>query len=137
MERLAAVAGLALVLAAAGYLLLLGGSALVRPKLAAQFLGGFATTPTLHFAELAIRLLIGSAFVFSAPRLAYGTAIAAVGWVLIATSVLLALVPWRLHRRFAAWSVPRALQYLPLIGLAALAGGLGLVAAVFLPRVAE
>jgi len=136
MDRVVAVTGLGLVLAAAGFLVVLGGSALVRPALAKQFLGGFATTRALHFLELALRSVIGGAFIVSAPRLAFGSAIAAFGWVLLATSLLLALLPWRLHQRFAAWSVPQALPYLPLIGIASLAGGFGLVAAVFLPRAA-
>jgi hypothetical protein len=136
MDRVVAVTGLGLVLAAAGYLLLLGGSALLRPAYAARFLGGFATTPTRHVTELALRILVGGGFVVSAPRVAGGAAIAGVGWILIGTSLVLAVIPWRLHQRFAKWSVPQALPYLPFIGVAALAGGLGLVAAVLLPRVA-
>lgn len=136
MDRVIALAGLTIVLAAAVYLLLLGGSAFLRPTLAARFLGQFATTPRLHFFELALRIVTGAAFVSCAPRLAYGNAVAALGWVLVGTSAVLALVPWRLHRRFAAWSVPQALQYLPIIGLASIAGGLGLCAAVVLPHLA-
>lgn len=136
MNRVVTVLGLSLVLASAGYLLILGASALLRPKIAARFLSGLATTQALHITELAIRIVVGIAFVSSAPHVAFSPVIAALGWVLIGTSVVLALVPWRLHQRFAAWSVPQALQYLPLIGFSSLAGGLGLVAAVLLPRAA-
>jgi hypothetical protein len=136
MDRVIAVAGLTIVLAAATYLVVLGGSALFRPELAERFLGGHATTRTLHFLELALRIIAGAAFVISAPRLALGNAVAVLGWVLVGTSLALAIVPWRLHQRFAAWSVPQALQYLPMIGVASLAGGLGLLAAVVLPHVA-
>ncbi|MBX9855338.1 MAG: hypothetical protein K2Y26_07425 [Gemmatimonadaceae bacterium] len=136
MDRVIVWVGLIIVLTAATYLVVLGGSALFRPALARQFLRGFATTQTLHFLELALRIVAGGAFIMSAPRLALGDAVAALGWVLVGTSLVLALIPWRLHQRFAAWSVPQALQYLPLIGVVALAGGLGLIAAVVLPRVA-
>lgn len=136
MDHVIAWAGLIIVLAAATYLVVLGGTALFRPALAARFLGGFATTQTLHFLELALRIVAGGAFVMSAPRLALGDAVATLGWVLVGTSLVLAFVPWRLHQRFAAWSVPQALHYLPLIGVASLAGGLGLIAAVVLPLVA-
>jgi hypothetical protein len=135
MDRVIALTGLIIVLAAAAYLVVLGGSALFRPALATRFLRGFATTQALHYLELALRIVAGSAFVMSAPRLALGNAVAALGWVLVGTSLVLALLPWRLHERFAAWSVPQALQYLPLIGVASLAGGLGLIAAVVLPLV--
>lgn len=135
MNRVFAVAGLTIVLAAAAYLVLLGASALWRPAIATRFLGGFATTQRLHFIELALRIVTGAAFIFSAPRLAHGNAVAVLGWVLVGTSIVLALVPWRLHQRFAAWSVPQALKFLPMIGVASLTGGLGLIAAVVLPHI--
>ncbi len=78
-------------------------------------------------------MLAGSALVLSAPRMAVRTAFLAFGWVLIGTSLLLALVPWRLHQRFAAWSVPRATQHTPLIGVGSIAEGIGVIAALFLP----
>lgn len=128
------VAALTIVLAAAAYLVLLGGAALFRPALAERFLGGHATTRGRHFLELALRMVAGAAFVVSAPRLAVGNAVAVLGWVLVGTSLVLAIVPWRVHQRFAAWSVPQVLRYLPMIGVASVAGGLGLLAAVVLPR---
>jgi hypothetical protein len=54
MERVIAAAGLTIVLAAAAYLVVLGGGALFRPALAERFLGRHATTRTLHFLELAV-----------------------------------------------------------------------------------
>lgn len=120
------------VLAAGTYLLALGIGALVRPELAKRFLGGHATTPYLHFTELALRVLAGTALVLSAPRMALSPAFLGFGWVLIGTSLVLALVPWRLHQRFAAWSVPQATQHMPLIGIGSVVGGLGVIAALFL-----
>lgn len=136
MDGLVSVAAAAVVVCAALYLLALGGTALVRPGTARRFLGGFATTPRLHYTELALRILVGAALVESAPRMAFGTAISVFGWILVATSLALALVPWRLHQRFAAWSVPQATQYMPLIGIGALVGGSALIAALVLPSAA-
>jgi hypothetical protein len=136
MPALISAAALAIVLTAALYLLALGGTALVRPESARRFLGGHATTRTLHFTELGLRILAGGAFIVTAPRAAFTPAFLLFGWVLVASSVALAIVPWRLHQRFAAWSVPQALHYLPLIGVASVAGGLALLAAVVLPRAA-
>ncbi len=131
-----ALAGLTIGLAAAAYLVVLGASALFRPALAERFLGGHATTRTLPVVELALRVVAGAAFVDSAPRLALGSAVAGFGWVLVGTSLVLAVIPWRLHQCFAARSVPQALRYLPIIGVASIAGGLGLIAAVVMPQLA-
>lgn len=40
------------------------------------------------------------------------------GWLLIGTTLAMAIVPWRTHRRFAETSVPQALRFLPMIGVA-------------------
>jgi hypothetical protein len=112
------------------YLFALGATALTRPQIAERFLGGFASSIATHFTELALRVLAGAALVHAAPRMAGTPAVRAFGIILIGTSLALALIPWRVHRRFAAWSVPQAMPYLPLIGVASLAGGLCLIAAV-------
>lgn len=118
------------------YLLALGGAALVRPELAKQFLGGFVSSATTHFLELSVRILAGAALVSTAPRMPATVVFSAFGWVLIATSLVLALLPWRLHQRFAAWSVPRAMPHLPLIGIASTLAGGALLAALWLSRAA-
>jgi len=134
MGGVSTVVGIAVVVTAALYLLTLGGGALIRPEITKRFLGGFATTPRRHFTELALRVLAGAAFVSSAPRMAFGPAIALFGWILVVTSLALAIVPWRLHQRFAAWAVPQATQHMPLIGIVSIVGGVVLFAALLLPR---
>lgn len=136
MDGVSAVVGLAVVVTAALYLLTLGGGALLRPETTRRFLGGFATTARMHFTELALRIVTGLAFVFSAPRMAFGPAIAIFGWMLVVTSLALAIVPWRFHQRFAAWVVPQVTQHMPLIGVVSIVGGVALLAAVILPHTA-
>jgi hypothetical protein len=136
MHPLIVAGSRAVVFAAGIYLLALGIGALVRPETAKRFLGGHATTLPLHVLELSLRVLVGGALVLSAPRMPVSIAFLAFGWVLIGTSLLLALVPWRLHQRFAAWSVPQATQHMPLIGIGSIAGGIGVIAALFLQPVA-
>lgn len=43
------------------------------------------------------------------------------GWVLVASSVVLAVLPWRWHARFAQQSVPAATRWPALIGTASAA----------------
>ena len=105
------------------YFLLLGAIALVRPTNARAFLLGFADTSFKHYVELAIRLIVGGAMLLVARDSAYPTALAAFGWILVVSTAFMALMPWRLHHRFAQSAVPRALRYLPLIGVSSLIMG--------------
>ena len=120
---------LAVVVLAALYLLALGAASLVVPARASRFLLGFAASQPVHFAELLLRLVVGAALLLSAPRMSLPDAFNFFGWVLLVTTACLLLVPWRWHRRFARYAVPHAIRYITLVGVASLAlGGLILAA---------
>jgi hypothetical protein len=107
------------------FFLTLGCVSLLAPTRARRFLLAFAGSPTKHYAELAIRFLLGSAFVLAAPATVNSAMFTLFGWVLLATTVALLLVPWRWHHRFARRAVPEALRFLPLVGTTSVAlGGL-------------
>lgn len=105
------------------YLIALAVVSLVTPARARRFLLGFAGSPAVHYLELALRLVVGWAFVVHAPGTRVPAASSVFGWVLVATTGVLLLVPWQLHRRFAARAVPRALAFLPLLAAASLLSG--------------
>lgn len=122
---------------AALYLLALSGTAMVRPARAKRFLEAHASTARLHALELALRLVVGLAFVRAAPTMRGAEVVALGGWILVATTLGLAVTPWRVHRRFATWSVPMATRSMALVAIGALLGGVAIVAALLLgPRVA-
>lgn len=106
------------------YLVGLASLAFARPNLARRFLAGFASTRLLHFIEVAIRLLIGAAFVYYAPKMALSVLFSVFGWILIVTSAVLLFVPWTLHRRFSEWSVPMATNRMFLLGFGSYIAGL-------------
>lgn len=110
----------AVVLLAGLYLACLGAVSLVAPALARRFLLGFARSRALHYLELTLRLVVGGAFLLCAPVMRFPLAFTAFGWAIVLTSVGLLLVPWRWHRHFAQQAVPRALHFLPLLGVASL-----------------
>jgi hypothetical protein len=111
------------------YFMALAGVSFFQPALANRFLHGFAASALAHYAELFLRLLAGGAFVLHAPRMLLSQAFSLFGWVLLVTTALLLLVPWRWHHRFAQLVVPRASGHITLLGLASLAiGGLILAA---------
>ncbi|HRG16239.1 MAG TPA: hypothetical protein PLB00_09585 [Pseudomonadota bacterium] len=126
MEAVAA----ALAWAAAAYLLALGLLLLVSPAHGRRFLAGFAQTVSAHYLELGLRILVGAAFIAHAPKMATPTLFAALGWVLIGTSLVLALMPWRWHARIAQRSVAMATRFTLPLGLASIAMGAGLAFAV-------
>lgn len=61
----------------------------------------------------------------------------AFGWILIATTTVMALIPWDVHRRFAEASVPKALRFLPMIGVASLSVGSLLLWAVLTAKISD
>ncbi len=112
------------------YLVGLGAAALLAPRRAARFLNAFADSLPRHLAELGLRFVVGGAFLLHAPRTRLPAVFSLLGWVLLATTASLLLLPWRWHRRFARQAVPRAVRYLTPIGVCALVmGGLILLAA--------
>jgi hypothetical protein len=113
----------ALVVLAGAFLSVLGGAALAAPSRVHAFLGGFARSARAHYLELLARMLAGAAFVVGAAHMKFSALFHGVGWVVIATTLLLLLTPWQWHRRFAAWSVPHATRRLPLLALVSLAAG--------------
>lgn len=120
----------AIVIAAGVFLVTLGAASLLTPSKASEFLLGFAGSPSKHYAELAVRFLVGGAFLLHAPQMLYPHVFSVAGWILLATTAGLLLIPWRWHRRFAQRAVPEALRFLPLLGISsAILGGLVLVAA--------
>ena len=125
------VAAKTILVAVAIFFLMLGFAALIRPSSARRFLLGFAKSAPKHYAELATRFVVGGAMLLVAPHSVHPAALTAFGWLLIATTAVMALVPWRVHCRFAEASVPKALRFLPLIGISSLVLGGSLLWAVF------
>lgn len=117
------------VLAAGLYLAGLGLALLARPAWASRFLMGHAGSAPLHYLEVCVRIGVGLAFVQHAPEMLAPGVFGVVGWVLMGTSAVLLLVPWRWHRRIAERSVPQALKFTPLLGVASLVIGAGVLLA--------
>ena len=110
----------AVLFVAALFFLVLGLLALVRPNVAKRFLLGFATSASKHYVELFLRLLVGGAMIATAPHSAQPMGLTVFGWLLIGTTLVMAIVPWRTHGRFAETSVPQALRFLPMIGVSSI-----------------
>lgn len=88
-----------------------------------RFVLAFASTPRAHFTEQALRLLAGTAFILFAPEMRWPLVFQLFGWILIVTSTLLLVLPWRWHRWFARQVLPPVVRHLRLFSLVALALG--------------
>lgn len=122
---------LAIVAAAGLFFVALGGASLLLPARAGRFLLGFADSPAKHHVELAVRFLVGGAFVLSAPEVLFPGAFRLFGWVMLATTAGLLVVPWRWHQRFARRTVPEALRFLPAVGVCSVVLGVSVLWAVW------
>lgn len=115
---------------AAIYLVILGAACLLAPERASRFLLGFASSRSKHYAEMLIRIVIGCALLILSERIHESRILAAIGWILVVTSIVLLLLPWRHHQKFAGRAVPLAIKHIRLIGLASLALGAAVLGAV-------
>lgn len=96
----------------------------VRPEPVRRFLRLFASSARAHYTEQTLRLVVGAALVVDAPRMLFADAFSVLGWLIAITAVVLLLVPWRWHHRFAERVIPLVIRFLPLYASVAL--GLGL-----------
>lgn len=108
---------------AGGYLIGLGLAALFAPMRVATFLLAFAQSVKAHWLEMLTRILVGAALLMKSPAMAFPNIFLWFGVLLLGTSVLLLLLPWRWHRRFAAHAVPRALRHLPVVAMVSAMAG--------------
>lgn len=126
-----------IVLLAGLYLVVLAVVAFVSPERAKSFLSSFAGSANAHYLELMLRFVTGAAFVIYAPEMKFPVIFFVFGWVLIVTTIVLVVLPWRLHHRFASWSVPMATRRMPLLALGSLAGGAFVLLSAFLGAISE
>lgn len=105
------------------FLIVLGCLALARPRTFRAFLSGFAQSARAHLLEMGVRLLVGAALIASAGSGAHGAAFRILGWILLGSTAVLMLIPWRWHQTFANRVVPTALKFTPIIGGASIAMG--------------
>ncbi len=118
------------VLSAALYLLALAIISFLRPQKATGFLLGFVSSAYLHYLELFMRIIIGTAFLVRAPLMMLPEIFTVFGWVLVGTSACLFFIPWQWHQKFARQAVPQALRHLKLVaGSSFLLGGFIIVSA--------
>ncbi len=112
------------------FLIGFGVACVAAPERAVRFLSAFAQTARAHYAEQAVRLMVGVALVGYSSSTTQPEAVRLFGWIVVGTTLVLLCVPWRWHRRFAEAVVPPVLRHVTLLGVGALAAGALLLYAV-------
>ena len=93
------------------YLLGLCAMSITNRHAVDRYLKSFASSAKLHVWEQCIRIVVGSALVSLSDSMRHGVFFRWFGWILIGTSGVLLLLPWKQHQRFAHRVVPLALRY--------------------------
>lgn len=118
---------LTIVLLSALFLFILACLSLFMPRHAVRFLGGFASSAKAHYLEMIVRLIVGAAFIINAPTMLYSKMFMIFGWLLVGSTVILILLPWRWHQLFGQKVASPVIRQVWLIGI----GSLLLSAAIF------
>lgn len=98
---------------------------LLAPRRALGALAAMGSTPAIHFSEMAVRILAGGVLVLAAAGSRFPEAIAVIGWFLIASALVLMVLPRRWHAAYSTWwarRIPEAAVRL-LAPISAVAGG--------------
>jgi hypothetical protein len=107
-----------LVVAATGVLLVgFAGMVYARPAMAERVLMKFASSARAHYLEQTLRVLLGVSLVLLSPTMWQGKAFWILGWCIVISSVVLMLIPWRVHHRFAGHVLPRLVAHMKLFSV--------------------
>jgi hypothetical protein len=98
-------------------------TAYARPKLAEDFLMSFASSPRTHYLEQTFRLVLGTSIVVLAPTMWQTTVFSVLGWSLVVSSIVLILLPWKVHHRFGERVLPTLVRHMTLFALGVFAFG--------------
>ena len=121
-----ALAALAVVLLAAGWLGVVGMVCILSPEKARAGLAHMGSNWRIQLGEHIPRAIAGGAMVLHAPLSKAPAVFEIAGWFILASSILILLVPMRWHNAYAVWwaqRIPLAayrVLAMPTVGLGAL-----------------
>lgn len=98
-----ASAALLVVWSGAGWLVFAGLICAVCPERARTGLAAMGSNWTVQLGEHIPRAIVGLAMVLRAPLSKYPAMFEGAGWFILATSVLILMVPMRWHNSYAVW----------------------------------
>ncbi len=115
----------------AAFLIALGVTVLILPRLALKFLDGYASSVWLNTVESILRFAAGLAFMGIAPETKLPVVFFAFGAILALTAIPMLFLPG-LHKRYGVWSKKIVRRILPFYGVCALLLSAGVILGAFL-----
>ncbi len=101
------------------YLISLLIISILRKDTAISYFSSFASSAKAHYFEQALRLLVGWGLLMYSENMHFSFIFYYFGWLLIATTVVLIITPWRWHHRYGKWAIPLTIKYLKIYAIAA------------------
>jgi hypothetical protein len=95
----------------------------IWPPRAERVLRLFASSARAHYTEQALRMLVGISMVNLASGARFPELFRIFGWLMIVTTIVLLLVPWRWHHAFAVRVMPMVYGRMRLFAVGAFALG--------------
>lgn len=99
----------------------------LAPRKALTVLAAMGGTPGIHFGEMAVRALVGAALIVAGPASRLDDILPLIGWFLLVSAAVLAVLPRRWHATYSQWwSARMPVWAFRLSGVVGVAAGVGL-----------
>ena len=108
---------------------------LVKKQWVINYLSSFAGSAKAHYLEQLLRLIVGLALLVYSGEMLFPDAFRLFGWVIIVTTILLLIMPWKWHNRFGKWAIPFVTRNLSLYAVSAAIMGLVMLYCVIAPLI--
>jgi hypothetical protein len=105
----------------------IGSVMFVRPVLFERFICSFASSARAHYTEMSFRLLLGVSMVLLSQAMRQAGLFLVIGWTIVASTVVLLILPWQWHHRLRPRVLPVLLRYMRLYALGAFLFGVFLL----------
>lgn len=113
----------------------LSAAVYAKPESARRFLRGFASSGRTHYAEQAVRLLLGLALIVRSPEMWRSGLFWTIGWLLVISATALLILPWRWHQQLGIRVIPVVVRHLRWYGVGMLVFGTLLLYGLYAPLV--
>ena len=108
---------------------------LLKKEFAITFLSSFASSAKAHYIEQLLRLIAGLGLLIYSDNMLFPDLFGIFGWVLIATSASLIIMPWKWHNKFGKRAIPFVIRNLVLYAVSASIMGLVIMYCVIVPLI--